>query len=146
MDCSRQYFARLHTKYRTPYITTIWTGVVVGGVAMFTDIGSLADLTNIGTLFAFSLVCIGVIILRKTDPSRRRPFRVPMVPLLPILGVIMCVALMLSLPILTWLRFFGWLIIGLVIYFLYSVRHSRLQHGIDTGDTEDILPPPIKPR
>ncbi len=98
-----QYFARLHTKYRTPYITTIWTGVVVGGVAMFTDIGSLADLTNIGTLFAFSLVCIGVIILRKTDPSRRRPFRVPMVPLLPILGVIMCVALMLSLPILTWI-------------------------------------------
>nr|MDQ2659994.1 amino acid permease [Verrucomicrobiota bacterium] len=141
-----QYFARLHPKYRTPYITTIWTGVVVGGVAMFTDIGSLADLTNIGTLFAFSLVCIGVILLRKTDPNRKRPFRVPLVPLLPILGVIMCMALMLSLPILTWLRFFAWLIIGMVIYFLYSVRHSRLQHGIDTGDSEDILPPPIKPR
>ncbi len=138
------YFSRLHTKYRTPYITTIWTGVVVGGVAAFTDIGSLADLTNIGTLFAFSLVCIGVIILRKTDPTRRRPFRVPLVPLLPILGVIMCLALMLSLPILTWLRFIGWLIIGMVIYFLYSIRHSRLQHGEDTGDTEDIVPPIIK--
>ncbi|MGI9086460.1 MAG: amino acid permease [Chthoniobacterales bacterium] len=141
-----QYFARLHPKYRTPYITTIWTGAVVGSVAMFTDIGSLADLTNIGTLFAFSLVCIGVILLRKTDPTRRRPFRVPLVPLLPILGVIMCMALMLSLPILTWLRFFIWLAIGMVIYFLYSIRHSRLRHGEDVGDTEDILPPPIKPR
>jgi APA family basic amino acid/polyamine antiporter len=140
-----QYFARLHSRFRTPYITTIWTGVVVGGVAMLTDIGSLADLTNIGTLFAFSLVCIGVIILRRTDPGRRRPFRVPMVPLLPILGVLMCMALMLSLPVLTWLRFFLWLGIGMVIYFLYSKSHSHLQHGIDTGDSEDILPPIIKP-
>jgi len=135
------YFARLHAKYRTPYITTIWTGVAVGGVAMLTDIGSLADLTNIGTLFAFSLVCIGVIILRKTDPDRRRPFRVPLVPLLPILGVIMCSALMLSLPILTWIRFFIWLALGLLIYFLYSKGHSRLQHGTDTGETENVLPP-----
>ena len=140
-----QYFARLHPRYRTPWITTIWTGVAVGGVAMLTDIGSLADLTNIGTLFAFCLVCIGVIILRRTDAGRRRPFRVPMVPLLPILGVLMCMALMLSLPILTWLRFFVWLAIGMVIYFFYSVRHSRLRQGIDTGDTEDILPPPIEP-
>jgi APA family basic amino acid/polyamine antiporter len=140
-----QYFARLHRKYRTPYITTIWTGVVVGGVAAFTDIGSLADLTNIGTLFAFCLVCIGVIILRKTDPTRRRPFRVPLVPLLPILGVLMCMALMLSLPILTWLRFFIWLAIGMGIYFLYSKSHSRLQHGIDEGPSEDIVPPIIKP-
>jgi APA family basic amino acid/polyamine antiporter len=140
-----QYFARLHSRYRTPYITTIWTGVIVGGVAMLTDIGSLADLTNIGTLFAFSLVCIGVIILRRTDPNRRRPFRVPMVPLVPLLGVFMCVALMLSLPILTWLRFFAWLALGIIIYFVYSIRHSRLQHGVDVGATEDILPPPIDP-
>ena len=140
-----QYFARLHSRYRTPHITTIWTGVIVGGVAMLTDIGSLADLTNIGTLFAFALVCIGVIILRRTDPNRRRPFRVPMVPLVPLLGVFMCVALMLSLPILTWLRFFGWLALGMAIYFVYSIRHSRLQHGVDVGPTEDILPPPIDP-
>ena len=140
-----QYFARLHSRYRTPYITTIWTGVIVGCVAMLTDIGSLADLTNIGTLFAFALVCIGVIILRRTDPNRRRPFRVPMVPLLPLLGVFMCVALMLSLPILTWLRFFGWLAIGMLIYFVYSIRHSRLQHGVDVGPTEDDLPPPGGP-
>jgi APA family basic amino acid/polyamine antiporter len=140
-----QYFARLHSRYRTPYITTIWTGAIVGGVAMLTDIGSLADLTNIGTLFAFALVCIGVIILRRTDPNRRRPFRVPMVPLVPLLGVFMCVALMLSLPILTWLRFFGWLALGIAIYFIYSIRHSRLQHGVDVGPTEDILPPPVDP-
>ncbi len=140
-----RYFARIHPRYRTPYITTIWTGLVVGGVAMFTDIGSLADLTNIGTLFAFTLVCLGVIVLRRTDRDRPRPFRVPFVPLFPILGVLFCVALMLSLPIETWVRFFIWLILGLVIYFFYGAGHSRLQHGIDTGDTEDILPPPIKP-
>jgi APA family basic amino acid/polyamine antiporter len=126
-----QYFARLHPRYRTPYITTIWTGLAVGGVAMLTDIGSLADLTNIGTLFAFSLVCIGVIVLRRTDPTRSRPFRVAMVPLVPILGVVMCVVLMFSLPILTWIRFFIWLAIGLAIYFFYSVRHSRLRQGIE---------------
>ncbi len=121
-----QYFARLHPRFRTPYITTIWTGVVVGGVAMLTDIGSLADLTNIGTLFAFCLVCVGVIILRRTDPARDRPFRVPMVPVLPILGVVMCMALMLSLPILTWMRFYGWLRLGLSIFFAYGVVHSTL--------------------
>jgi APA family basic amino acid/polyamine antiporter len=139
-----QYFARIHPRFRTPHVTTIWTGIVVGGVAMVTDIGSLSDLTNIGTLFAFVLVCLGVIMLRRTDPNRRRPFRVPMVPLFPILGVLFCVALMLSLPIETWIRFFVWLIIGLLIYFLYSVRHSRLRHGVDEGPTEDIVPPIIK--
>ncbi len=139
-----QYFARIHHRFRTPYITTIWTGVAVGGVAMITDIGSLADLTNIGTLFAFALVCLGVIVLRRKDANRPRPFRVPMVPLFPLLGVLLCVVLMLSLPLETWGRFFIWLIIGLSIYFLYSVRHSKLRHGIDVGPTEDIPPPLIK--
>src|SRR5947207_12713546 len=140
-----QYFARFHSRFRTPYVTTIWTGVAVGGVAMFSDIGSLADLTNIGTLFAFILVCLGVIILRRTDAARPRPFRVPLVPWFPILGVIFCIALMLSLPILPWIRFFIWLAIGLIIYFFYSVRHSRLRHGIDEGPTADVVPPIIKP-
>jgi APA family basic amino acid/polyamine antiporter len=126
-------------------VTTIWTGIAVGGVAMFSDIGSLADLTNIGTLFAFILVCFGVIILRRTEARRPRPFRVPLVPWFPILGVILCIALMLSLPVLTWIRFFVWLAIGLVIYFAYSVRHSRLRHGVDEGPTEDIVPPIVKP-
>jgi APA family basic amino acid/polyamine antiporter len=134
------YFARIHPRYRTPHITTIWTGVVVGGIAMFVDIGSLADLTNIGTLFAFILVCLGVNQLRKTAPQRLRPFRVPFVPIFPILGVILCIALMLSLPVLTWIRFVIWLVIGLMIYFLYSVHHSRLGRGIDPGETENTLP------
>jgi len=139
-----QYFARIHHRFRTPYITTIWTGIAVGGVAMLTDIGSLADLTNIGTLFAFVLVCLGVIVLRRTDRSRPRPFRVPFVPLFPILGVLFCGALMLSLPLETWGRFFVWLAIGMLIYFGYSVRHSKLRRGIDAGITEDIPPPIIK--
>ena len=120
-------FARIHPKFRTPYVTTILTGIIVGGVAMITDIGSLADLTNIGTLFAFILVCLGVVVLRRSAPERRRPFRVPLVPLVPLIGVFLCGALMLSLPILTWLRFFAWLGLGLAIYFLYGVRHSRLR-------------------
>jgi APA family basic amino acid/polyamine antiporter len=135
-----QYFARIHPRFRTPYITTIWTGIIVGGVAMLTDIGSLADLTNIGTLFAFALVCSGVIVLRRKDPNRPRPFRVPFVPVFPLLGVFFCGALMLSLPIETWIRFFIWLAIGLGIYFLYSVRHSKLRHGVDTGETENEFP------
>jgi APA family basic amino acid/polyamine antiporter len=140
-----QYFARIHPRFRTPHITTIWTGVIVGGVAMITDIGSLADLTNIGTLFAFVLVCAGVIVLRRTDPSRPRPFRVPMVPLFPILGVLLCFVLMLSLPLETWRRFFIWLGLGMLIYFIYGIRNSKLRRGLDVGPTEDILPPPIKP-
>jgi APA family basic amino acid/polyamine antiporter len=140
-----KYFARIHPRFRTPHITTIWTGLIVGGIAMVTDIGSLSDLTNIGTLFAFILVCLGVLVLRRTDRNRPRPFRVPFVPVFPILGVIFCAALMLSLPIETWVRFIGWLIIGLAIYFLYSVRHSRLRHGMDEGPTEDIVPPIVKP-
>ncbi len=140
-----QYFARIHPKYRTPHITTIWTGIFVGGVAAVVDIGSLSDLTNIGTLFAFILVCIGVIILRRKEPNRPRPFRVPMSPIFPILGVIFCFILMLSLPLETWIRFFVWLAIGLTIYFLYSINHSKLRRGEDTGITEDQPPPIVKP-
>ena len=139
-----QYFARIHPRFRTPHVTTIWTGVVVAGVAMLTDIGSLSDLTNIGTLFAFILVCIGVVVLRRTDPTRERPFRVPLVPLFPIVGVLLCFLLMLSLPVLTWIRFFVWLAIGLCIYFTYGIWHSKLRRGVDAGITEDIPPPFIK--
>jgi APA family basic amino acid/polyamine antiporter len=136
-----EYFAKIHPCFRTPHVTTIWTGIVVGGVAMVASIGSLADLTNIGTLFAFALVCIGVIVLRRTDPSRPRPFRVPWVPVFPLLGVFFCGALMLSLSLETWIRFFIWLVLGLGIYFLYGVRHSKLRRGVDTGETENVLPP-----
>src|SRR5213593_1537043 len=139
-----QYFAKIHPRFRTPHVTTIWTGVVVGGVAMVTNIGELADLTNIGTLFAFILVCIGVNVLRRVDPQRPRPFRVPFVPIFPNLGILLCLALMLSLPVMTWIRFVVWLGIGLLIYFLYSVRHSKIRRGVDVGPTEDIPPPLIK--
>jgi APA family basic amino acid/polyamine antiporter len=139
-----QYFARIHPKFRTPHITTIWTGIIVGGVAMLVDIGSLSDLTNIGTLFAFILVCLGVVVLRRTDAARPRPFRVPLVPIFPIVGVILCFALMLSLPILTWLRFFAWLVAGLLIYFFYSAWHSKLGGGQDAGITEDQPQPIVK--
>jgi basic amino acid/polyamine antiporter, APA family len=139
-----QYFAKIHPKFRTPHITTIWTGIFVGGIAAVVDIGSLADLTNIGTLFAFILVCLGVVILRRTDANRPRPFRVPMSPLFPILGVVFCFVLMMSLPLETWIRFFVWLGIGLLIYFLYGVGHSKLRQGVDTGITEDQPPPLIK--
>src|SRR5207245_10764209 len=139
-----QYFAKVHPRFRPPHITTIWTGVVVGVVAIITNIGDLADLTNIGTLFAFILVCLGVNVLRRVAPDLPRPFRVPFVPVFPILGVILCVVLMLSLPVMTWIRFVVWLGIGLTIYFLYSVRHSKLRRGLDAGITEDVPPPLIK--
>jgi APA family basic amino acid/polyamine antiporter len=138
------YFARIHPRFRTPHITTIWTGIIVGVVAMVVDIGSLSDLTNIGTLFAFILVCLGVIVLRRKEKTRPRPFRVPFVPLFPILGVFFCFILMLSLPLETWMRFIVWLGVGLSIYFCYGAWHSRLRQGADVGETENIFPP-LKP-
>ena len=134
-------FAKVHPRFRTPHITTILVGVLVGGVAMLKDIDTFADLTNIGTLFAFILVCLGVMALRRSAPERQRPFRVPFVPLFPILGTIFCLVLMLSLPVETWLRFFIWLGIGMFIYFFYGVSHSNLRRGVDAGETENVYPP-----
>src|SRR5947199_2420309 len=130
-----QYFARIHQRFRTPHITTIWTGVVVGAVAMVTNIGELANLTNIGTHFSFILICLSVNVVRRVNPERPRLFRVLFVPLFSIFFLLMCLTLMLSLPVETWFRFFVWLVIGLGIYFLYSVRHSKLRRGVDTGGT-----------
>ena len=121
-----QYFARLHPRFRTPYITTIWTGAFVGFMALVIDIGSAAELTNIGTLFAFILVSAGVIVLRRTAPLRPRPFKTPWVPLLPLCGILSCFVLMVSLPVLTWIRFIVWLGIGLILYALYGYKHSDL--------------------
>ena len=120
-------FSKVHPKYHTPHVTTILTGVVVGVTAMFTTISEMVDLTNIGTLFAFILVCAGIIILRIKDPDRERGFRTPWVPLVPVLGIVSCFYLMFGLPWITWLRFGIWLIVGLVIYFFYGYRKSKLR-------------------
>ena len=119
-------FAKVHPRFRTPYVTTILTGVAVALCAMFTSIDEMVDLTNIGTLFAFILVCIGILILRKRDPNRPRTFKTPLVPFVPILGVISCLYLMLGLPWITWIRFGLWLVVGMVVYFSYGFRRSRL--------------------
>jgi APA family basic amino acid/polyamine antiporter len=128
-------FADVHPKYRTPHVTTILTGIVVGVTSMFTSIDEMVDLTNIGTLFAFILVCAGVLILRRRDPQRPRAFRTPFVPIVPVLGILSCLYLMHGLPAITWLRFGGWLILGMVIYFLYGYRHSKL-HQVARGGEE----------
>lgn len=121
-----QKFAEVHPRYQTPYMPTILTGVFVAVLAGVADIASAADLTNIGTLFAFVLVCAGVIVLRYKDPDRPRPFRCPGVPFVPLLGMASCLYLMISLPWATWVRFAAWMGIGLAIYFLYGYRRSRL--------------------
>jgi len=122
-------FAKVHPRFRTPHVTTILTGVAVGVCAMFTSIDEMVDLTNIGTLFAFILVCLGILILRKRDPERRRAFRTPFVPLVPVLGILSCGYLMAGLPWITWLRFALWLLAGLAIYFLYGKKRSGLRQG-----------------
>lgn len=119
-------FASVHPRYRTPHVTTILTGVVVAAFAGFVDINEAVELTNIGTLFAFILVGIGVMVLRAREPNRPRPFRCPWVPWVPLLGVTSCAYLMAQLPWLTWVRFMIWLFIGLVIYFLYGAKQSDL--------------------
>jgi basic amino acid/polyamine antiporter, APA family len=118
-------FSKVHKRFRTPHIGTWTAGLFVAIPAGMFNIGTLADLTNIGTLFAFLLVSLGVLVLRRTQPERGRAFRVPWVPVIPIASVACCLVLMASLPVETWLRFFVWLGIGLAIYFTYSRHHSE---------------------
>jgi APA family basic amino acid/polyamine antiporter len=141
-----QSFARLHPKYKTPHVTTIWIGIGVAVLSAFANLDVFVELTNIGTLFAFVLVCIGIMVLRHKDPNRKRAFRTPFVPFVPILGILVCLYLMAGFPVFhgssswmgfgitwlgglpyrTWIRFGVWLVIGLVFYFLYGFRKSRL--------------------
>jgi APA family basic amino acid/polyamine antiporter len=120
------FFARVHPRFKTPYIGTIITGTFVASFAAFANIAEVVDLTNIGTLFAFVLVSAGVIVLRRAEPDRVRPFRAPWVPVTPILSIVSCLYLMVQLPTITWIRFGIWLALGLMIYFSYGIRHSRL--------------------
>lgn len=126
-------FSRIHPRFRTPYWPTALTGIVVGLTAALLPIQEIAELANIGTLFAFVLVCLGLWILRRADPERPRPFRTPMVPLVPILGVISCGYLVLSLPLVTWIRFFVWMAVGMVVYFSYGRFHSRVAAAADAA-------------
>ena len=119
-------FAKLHPKYRTPLLPTLATGILVALASMFIDIGQAAELTNIGTLTAFIIVCGGVIVLRKSDSERHRPFLCPFVPIVPALGITFCLILMISLPFVTWIRFFIWMGLGTLVYFLYGYHKSGL--------------------
>lgn len=120
-------FAKVHPKFKTPHVTTILTGVIVGLFAAVMSIDEMVDLTNIGTLFAFALVCIGITILRYKDPGRHRPFKVPLGAwFLPILGALSCLFLMYYLPPTSWWRFIAWLMIGLSIYLSYGYARSKL--------------------
>jgi len=118
-------FSVVHPKFKTPHWSTWIACFAVGIPAGLVDIGTAADLANIGTLFAFVLVSMGVIILRRRQPDRRRGFRVPFVPWFPLISIILCGGLMMGLTVITWIRFVAWLIIGLLIYFFYSRKHSE---------------------
>jgi basic amino acid/polyamine antiporter, APA family len=120
-------FGRVHPKFQTPAFSTWVAGFVVGIPAGLLDIGTLADLSNIGTLFAFALVASGVLILRYREPNRRRAFRAPGGPIAPVITILTCILLMAGLPIMNWIRFFVWMIIGLVLYSLYGSRKSTLR-------------------
>jgi APA family basic amino acid/polyamine antiporter len=118
------FLGAVHEKYRTPRKATILTGVAVALGAAFLPLRALADLTNIGTLFAFVFVCIAVLIMRVKHPEAERPFRAPLYPVIPILGILTCLILMFSLAKENWYRLFGWLALGFVIYFGYGKKHS----------------------
>lgn len=124
-------FAHVHPTLNTPYRSQIMIGVIVAIVAALVPIGILGEMVSIGTLFAFVLVCGSVIYLRRSDARVERPFKVPAVPVVPILGILFCLLLMSGLPVFTWLRLLIWMAIGLAIYFLYGRHHSVLRHGLE---------------
>jgi APA family basic amino acid/polyamine antiporter len=122
-------FSQLHPKFKTPWKSNFLFFIFVGLIAAFIPASIISDMTVIGTLFAFVLVCIGIIVLRKTDPSLPRPFRTPWVPVIPILGILVCSGLIYTLGPANWLRLIVWLIVGVFIYFSYGVKNSKLQNG-----------------
>ncbi len=138
-----RWAAKVHPRFRTPHVTTILTGVFVALFAGFANIGEVVELTNIGTLFAFVLVAIGILVLRYKNPDAPRPFRTPWVPAVPILAAISCFALMTQLPGITWLRFVYWLFAGLVIFDFYGHRRSAARRA--AGLEPVLLAEPARP-
>src|SRR5262249_31456895 len=124
----RAFFADVHPRFRTPWRSTILVGAFVAIMTGFLPIDALLHMTNIGTLFAFMIVCAAVLIMRRTNPDAERPFRAPLYPVVPILGIVSCLLLMFSLPVENWYRLFVWMAIGFVIYFTYSYYHSELRN------------------
>jgi APA family basic amino acid/polyamine antiporter len=119
-------FSEVHPKFLTPWRSNLLLMVFVSLFSGFVPLASLGNMTSIGTLLAFVIVCAGVMVMRKTNPDTPRPYRTPLVPLVPILGILVCFAMMASLDSATWIRLVVWLIIGLTIYFTYSRYHSHL--------------------
>jgi APA family basic amino acid/polyamine antiporter len=139
------FFGDIHPRFRTPWKSTIVTGLMVGTMASFIPLGILAELVNIGTLLAFIIVCIAVLVMRYIHPNAERPFRCPWVPVIPILGVLLCLGLMLSLPFGNWLRLLAWMVAGMFIYLLYGRHHSvmarqRLSEQAASAGCEPLTP------
>jgi len=127
------WLSTVHPRYGTPHNATILTGIAVATLAALIPIGDAASMANIGTFFAYVLVCIGVIILRYTKPNQLRPFRLPFMPVVPILGMLACLGLMSFLPWATWIRFVVWTAIGIVVYMGYGLKHSKLTDPSSEG-------------
>lgn len=127
-----KFFSDL-SRRQTPWKTNLVFMIFVSVFAGFVPVADLGHMVSIGTLFAFTLVCIGVMVLRKTNPDTPRPFRTPLVPLVPILGIVVCIAMMASLPIESWERLAIWMVVGVVIYFLYGKRHSKIRAAAEAG-------------
>jgi APA family basic amino acid/polyamine antiporter len=122
------FFSDLHSKFKTPYKANLIILIIVGLFAAFGPGDIVGDMTSIGTLFAFVLVCVAVIVLRKTNPELKREFRTPWVPFIPILGILACLLMMVGLGWTNWLRLFAWMAIGILIYFTYSKKNSKLNN------------------
>lgn len=128
-----KFFSKVHPKFNTPHYSTIFTCIATGLIAGLLPIDVLSHLVSIGTLLAFFIVCVSILILRKTQPNIPRPFKTPWVPFIPVMGALICLAQMLALPIDTWIRLIAWLVIGLVVYFAYGMKHSKLAHPDKKG-------------
>jgi basic amino acid/polyamine antiporter, APA family len=129
-------FSAVHPKFRTPWISSLTVGLVVATFASLIPLASLGEMTSIGTLLAFIIVSAGVWVLRKRSPELPRPFRAPLMPLTPILGIGFALLMMASLPLITWIRLVVWLVVGLLIYFFYGRFHSRVQKGLPPVPSE----------